>query len=115
MGYILLLLNQLDIGKLPAEVLTFYVLLGGCVIFFIYSLFTAGISSIPSTKAGFYILALAFLSTVISDLHVDFSGKICRFDNNSHPWFNGTFGRSGCRRIGIFGTFHITIINRFYY
>ena len=61
-------LNQLDIGKLPAEVLTFYVLLGGCVIFFIYSLFTAGISSIPSTKAGFYILALAFLSTVISDL-----------------------------------------------
>ena len=67
-GIYIVALNQLDIGKLPAEVLTFYVLLGGCVIFFIYSLFTAGISSIPSTKAGFYILALAFLSTVISDL-----------------------------------------------
>lgn len=67
-GIYIVALNQLDIGKLPAEVLTFYVLLGGCVIFFIYSLFTAGISSIPNTKAGFYILALAFLSTVISDL-----------------------------------------------
>ena len=67
-GIYIVALNQLDIGKLPAEILTFYVLLGGCVIFFIYSLFTAGISSIPSTKAGFYILALAFLSTVISDL-----------------------------------------------
>ena len=55
-GIYIVALNQLDIGKLPAEVLTFY------------SLFTAGISSIPSTKAGFYILALAFLSTVISDL-----------------------------------------------
>ena len=51
-GIYIVALNQLDIGKLPAEVLTF----------------TAGISSIPSTKAGFYILALAFLSTVISDL-----------------------------------------------
>ena len=32
-GIYIVALNQLDIGKLPAEVLTFYVLLGGCVIF----------------------------------------------------------------------------------
>ena len=67
-GTYIVALNQSGLGKLPAEVLTFYVLLGGCVIFFIYSLCTTGISAIPSTKAGLYILALAFLSTVISDL-----------------------------------------------
>ena len=67
-GIYIVALNQSGLGKLPAEVLTFYVLLGGCIIFFIYSLCTTGISAIPGTKAGLYILALAFLSTVISDL-----------------------------------------------
>ena len=67
-GIYIVSLNQSGLGKLPAEVLTFYVLLGGCIIFFIYSLCTTGISAIPGTKAGLYILALAFLSTVISDL-----------------------------------------------
>lgn len=67
-GVYIVALNQLSVGKLPAEVLTFYVLLGGCTIFFIYSQFTTGISVIPDAKAGLYLLALAFLSTVISDL-----------------------------------------------
>ena len=112
-GIYIVALNQLDIGKLPAEVLTFYVLLGGCVIFFIYSLFTAGNILHPQHKSRILYFGIGISIYRHLRPYVDFSGKICRFDNNSHPWFNGTFGRSGCRRIGIFGTFHITIINRF--
>lgn len=61
-------LNQSKVSKLPAEVLTFYILLAGCAIFFTFAQFTTGISAIPSMTAGIYLLALAFLATVISDL-----------------------------------------------
>ena len=61
-------LNQSKVGKLPADLLTFYVILAGAFIFFIYAQFTTGISVIPSSKATFYLIGLAFLATVISDL-----------------------------------------------
>ncbi len=61
-------LNQSEAGKLPADVLTFYVILAGAVIFYIYTLFTVGsVSPIPNMKAGVYLFSLAFLATVISD------------------------------------------------
>ena len=60
-------LNQLEVGKLPADVLTFYVILAGAFIFFVYAQFGGGITTIPSFHAGFYLLVLAFLATVISD------------------------------------------------
>lgn len=61
-------LNQSEVGKLPADILTFYVILAGAFIFYIYAQFTTGISIIPSSKATFYLIGLAFLATVISDL-----------------------------------------------
>lgn len=61
-------LNQLKVGQLPADVLTFYVILAGAVIFFIYAQFDGGgVQAIPSVGAGLNLLALAFLATVVSD------------------------------------------------
>lgn len=61
-------LNQSKVGKMPADMLTFYILLAGTFIFFVYTQSTTGISTIPSLKAGGYLIGLAFLATVISDL-----------------------------------------------
>ena len=61
-------LNQLKVCQLPADVLTFYVILAGAVIFFLYAQFDGGgIQAIPSVDAGLHLLALAFLATVVSD------------------------------------------------
>lgn len=61
-------INQSEVGKLPGDVLTFYVILAGAIIFYFYSIFTDGyVSGIPSLEAGIYLLLLAFLATVISD------------------------------------------------
>lgn len=61
-------LNQLEVGKLPAVVLTFYVIVAGAIIFLIYAIGTQGaVSEIPSIRAGWYLLLLAFLATVVSD------------------------------------------------
>ena len=61
-------LNQSGVGNLPADILTFYVILAGAFIFLLYAQFTTGLAPIPSTKAVYYLVALAFLATVISDL-----------------------------------------------
>lgn len=61
-------LNQSKVGQLPANTLTFYILLAGSFIFLVYTQSTTGISAIPSLKAAGYLVGLAFLATVISDL-----------------------------------------------
>ena len=61
-------LNQLEVGKLPADVLTFYVVLAGALIFFVYAQFDGGgLEPIPSLRAGMHLMALAFFATVVSD------------------------------------------------
>ncbi|EGJ71306.1 protein of unknown function DUF6 transmembrane [Bacteroides coprosuis DSM 18011] len=67
-GTYIVALNQMKVGQLPADVLTFYVILAGAIIFFVYAQFDGGgVQAIPSFKAGVYLIALAFLATVISD------------------------------------------------
>lgn len=73
-------LNQLNVGKLPADVLTFYVILAGAIIFLIYAYVDhGGVMAIPSVTAGVNLLALAFLATVVSDfaliMAVKFAGS----------------------------------------
>ena len=61
-------LNQMNVGKLPADVLTFYVILAGAIIFLIYAYVDHdGVAAIPSVTAGVNLIALAFLATVVSD------------------------------------------------
>lgn len=60
--------NQTPAGKLNSEVLTFYILFLGAIVFFIFDITTTGIQPIPNLNAGWRLLLLAFLPTVISDL-----------------------------------------------
>lgn len=61
-------LNQMNVGKLPADVLTFYVILAGAIIFLAYAYIDhGGVAPIPSVGAGLNLVALAFLATVVSD------------------------------------------------
>lgn len=61
-------INKSSVGRLNAEILTFYILLSGAVIFFIVSCISpAGLQIIPSTHAFTHILGLAILCTIISD------------------------------------------------
>lgn len=61
-------LNQSAVGKLPADVLTFYVILACTAIFYVYAVLAdGGVGTIPSSNALFYLVGLAFLATVISD------------------------------------------------
>lgn len=61
-------LNQMNVGKLPADVLTFYVILAGAIIFLIYAYVDhGGVTRIPNFTAGINLVALAFLATVVSD------------------------------------------------
>ncbi|NDV69656.1 DMT family transporter [Dysgonomonas sp. 25] len=60
--------NQSKAGKLPAEVLTFYILLFGALIFLVYALLSGGVQPIPSFSAFTELSLLALLCTVISDL-----------------------------------------------
>lgn len=60
--------NQSKAGRLSAEILTFYILLSGALIFMLLALVSpTGIQSIPSTNALLRLLSLAFLCTLISD------------------------------------------------
>lgn len=61
-------INKADAGKIKAEVLTFYILLFGAIIFFFFALFSTGIEKIPNTISFARLVLLAFFATVISDL-----------------------------------------------
>lgn len=61
--------NQSKVGHLSADVLTFYILTAGAILFFFYMLCdTGGIPTIPDSSAFIRILGLAIFCTVISDL-----------------------------------------------
>lgn len=61
-------LNKSKVSELSADVLTFYVVLVGMFVFFIYAQFASeGIEGIPNMKAGIYLMSLAFLATIVSD------------------------------------------------
>lgn len=67
-GFYIVGLNQLTNKGVSADVLTFYVILTGAILFFTYAQFDGGgVDPIPSFRAGLYLLLLAFLATVISD------------------------------------------------
>lgn len=60
--------NQSKAGRLSAEILTFYILLSGALIFMVLGLISPnGIQTIPSSHALYRLLSLAFMCTVISD------------------------------------------------
>lgn len=60
--------NQSKAGKLPAEVLTFYILLFGALIFLGYTLFSGNLQPIPNIQSFKNLTLLALLCTVVSDL-----------------------------------------------
>lgn len=59
--------NQSKVGRMTAEVLTFYIVLAGTFIFFIFALVNGEVGTIPSMSSFWRLLALAFLCTVVSD------------------------------------------------
>ena len=61
-------INKTEAGKINAEVLTFYILLCGAVIFLFAALFSGGIDAIPDTESFVRLVLLACFCTVISDL-----------------------------------------------
>lgn len=61
-------INQSEAGKIKTEVLTFYILMFGGFIFFLFTFFANGIESIPNIQSWGRLLALALFATVISDL-----------------------------------------------
>lgn len=62
-------INQSSVGKMNAEILTFYILASGAILFFIFAVSSSeGVELIPNTMALWRLLLLAFLPTVISDL-----------------------------------------------
>lgn len=61
-------INQTSVNKMSAEVLTFYILLAGAVMFTVYAFATGGVERIPSSGAWGRLVFLAFLPTVLSDL-----------------------------------------------
>lgn len=62
-------INQSKAGKINTEVLTFYILLCGAILFFIIALLDKGIQPIPNDLGVWTrIILLALLPTVVSDL-----------------------------------------------
>lgn len=62
-------INQSSVSKMNAETLTFYILLSGAVLFFLFAATSSeGVEFIPNTTAFWRLLLLAFLPTVVSDL-----------------------------------------------
>ena len=62
-------INQSSVHKMNAEILTFYILLSGAVLFFIFAATSdGGVELIPDATALWRLSLLAFLPTVISDL-----------------------------------------------
>lgn len=69
-------INQSKAGRINAEILTFYILLFGALIFFVFSLVTTGVETIPSGASFIRIFLLALLCTVISDLTLVYAIKL---------------------------------------
>lgn len=61
-------INKTSISSMNAEVLTFYILLSGAVIFMLFAMTTTGIESVSGVSAWSHLVLLAFLPTVLSDL-----------------------------------------------
>ncbi|MBD8348934.1 DMT family transporter [Dysgonomonas sp. HGC4] len=62
-------INQSSVSKMNAEILTFYILLSGAILFLIFAgVSPSGIESIPDFTAFGRLALLAFLATVVSDL-----------------------------------------------
>lgn len=59
--------NQSKVGRMTAEVLTFYIVLAGTLIFFLFALVNGEVGTIPDMQSFWRLLALAFLCTVVSD------------------------------------------------
>lgn len=69
-------LNQSKVGRLTAEVLTFYILLFGTVIFFLSAILTTGIDRIPDSDSLIRLIMLGLLCTVISDMALILAVKL---------------------------------------
>lgn len=62
-------INQSSVGKMNVEVLTFYILLSGAILFFLFAATSSdGIELIPDMTAFGLLFLLALVPTVISDL-----------------------------------------------
>lgn len=61
-------LNRSGIKKLEPEIITFYVMSFGTLIFLLFSHFTTGIETIPNTNALLNIIGLSLFATVLSAL-----------------------------------------------
>jgi drug/metabolite transporter (DMT)-like permease len=61
-------LNKNSIKKLDPEVFTFYVMLFGAFIFFVFSYFTTGVGIVPDATSWFNLIGLALFATVLSGL-----------------------------------------------
>jgi len=61
-------LNKSRVSKINFDVLTFYVLLMGCLVFLFYALLTTGIDQITLTEDWINLILLGFFATFISDL-----------------------------------------------
>lgn len=61
-------INKTSISSMNAEVLTFYILLSGAIIFMFFAFATTGIEPVSGVSAWAHLVLLAFLPTVLSDL-----------------------------------------------
>ena len=61
-------LNRSGIKKLEPEIITFYVISFGALIFCLFSYFTTGLEPIPDTNAVFNLVGLSLFATVLSAL-----------------------------------------------
>lgn len=59
--------NQSKVGRMTAEVLTFYIVFAGTIVFFLFALVNGEVGTIPDMPSFWRLLALAFLCTVVSD------------------------------------------------
>lgn len=70
-------INKTEAGRINAEILTFYILLFGAVIFFIFGILSPeGLEVIPNTESFIRIALLALLCTVVSDLTLVYAIKL---------------------------------------
>ncbi|SHG25217.1 EamA domain-containing membrane protein RarD [Dysgonomonas macrotermitis] len=60
--------NKSSVSSMNAEVLTFYILLAGALIFMTFALTTTGIDPVSGVQPWTRLVLLAFLPTVLSDL-----------------------------------------------
>lgn len=70
-------INKTEAGRINAEILTFYILLFGVLIFFIFAILSPqGLEAIPNTESLIRIALLALLCTVVSDLTLVYAIKL---------------------------------------